>query len=117
VNNTIIKIGSVSVDMSMYRSYLLKNQFWAKKGNEKGEEGNNREKVFIKHDSEIGGIYAIINNSDRKGVKLIVNGEEHWFNNFDKLDAFLSLLKQRENDFMKIIRRKSMAKRLRTLEI
>jgi hypothetical protein len=98
----------------MYRSYLLKNQFWAKKGNEKSDD---MEKVFIKHDSEVGGIYAIINNNDRRGVKIIVGGEEHWFNNFDKLDTFLSRLKQSEDDFMKILRRKNISKRLRTLEI
>lgn len=102
--------------MSMYRSYLLKNQFWAKKGNEKDHKLES-EKVFIKHDSEIGGIYAIINNNERKGVKIIVNGEEHWFNNFDKLDSFLSRLKQTEGDFMKILRRKNLSKRLRTLDI
>ena len=100
----------------MYRSYLLKNQFWAKKGNER--DGNLKgEKVFIKHDSEIGGIYAIIGNNERKGVKIIVNGEEHWFNNFDKLDMFLSRLKQNEDDFMKILRRKNISQKLRTLEI
>ena len=101
--------------MSMYRSYLLKHDFWAKKGNEKvGKlEG---EKVFIKHDSEIGGIYAII-NTERKGVKIIVNGEEHWFNNFDKLDSFLGRLRQSEVDFMKILRRKNLSKKLRTLDI
>jgi hypothetical protein len=105
----------VVCEMSMYRSYLLKNQFWAKKGNEK--IGNlNGEKTFIKHDSEIGGIYAIL-NTDKKGVKIIVEGEEFWFNNFDKLDTFLSRLKQREDDFMKILRRKNISKRLRTLEI
>ena len=38
--------------MSMYRSYLLKNNFWAKKGNEKFPAA---EKVFIKHDSELEG--------------------------------------------------------------
>lgn len=97
----------------MYRSYLLKQAFWAKKGNEKLKES---EKVFIKHDSEIGGIYAII-NTERKGVKIIVNGEEHWFNNFDKLDSFLSRLKQSEGDFIKILRRKNLSKKLRTLEI
>ena len=49
----------------MYRSYLLKNAFWAKKGNER--DGNLKgEKVFIKHDSEIGGIYAIVDNNDKK---------------------------------------------------
>ena len=100
----------------MYRSYLLKNQFWAKKGNEKDGKLEG-EKVFIKHDSEIGGIYAIINNSERKGVKIIVNGVEHWFNNFDKLDSFLGRLKQSEIDFMKILRRKNLSKKLRTLDI
>ncbi len=102
--------------MSMYRSYLLKNQFWAKKGNEKGNKLVS-EKVFIKHDSEIGGIYAIVDNNDKKGVKIIANGEEHWFNNFDKLDMFLSRLKQNEDDFMKILRRKNISQKLRTLEI
>jgi len=102
--------------MSMYRSFLLKNAFWAKKGNEK--DGNVKsEKVFIKHDSEIGGIYAIVDNNDKKGVKIIANGEEHWFNNFDKLEMFLSRLKQNEDDFMKILRRKNISQRLRTLEI
>jgi hypothetical protein len=100
----------------MYRSYLLKNQFWAKKGNEKGNDLGG-EKVFIKHDSEIGGIYAIVDNNDKTGVKIIANGEEHWFNNFDKLDMFLSRLKQNEDDFMKILRRKNISQRLRTLEI
>ncbi|MFX1288915.1 MAG: hypothetical protein ACFFFY_10215 [Promethearchaeota archaeon] len=111
-----IRKGRVCEKMSMYRSYLLKNQFWAKKGNEKNDnlEG---EKIFIKHDSEIGGIYAIINNNERKGVKIIVNGEEHWFNNFDKLDSFLGTLKQKEDDFMKILRRKNISQRLRTLDI
>ena len=84
----------------MYRSYLLKNQFWAKKGNEKNN--NSQEKVFIKHDSEIGGIYAIINPNDKRGVKIIVNGKEHWFNNFDRLDAFLNQLKQNESNILRI---------------
>jgi len=98
----------------MYRSFLLKQNFWAKKGNEKNDKES--EKVFIKHDSEIGGIYAII-NSERKGVKIIVNGEEHWFNNFDKLDSFLGRLKQSQDDFMKILRRKNLSKKLRKLDI
>jgi len=101
--------------MSMYRSFLLKNNFWAKKGNEKDGKFEG-EKVFIKHDSEVGGIYAII-NTERRGVKIIVNGEEHWFNNFDKLDSFLGRLKQSENDFIKILRRKNLSKKLRTLDI
>jgi len=99
--------------MSMYRSYLLKNNFWAKKGN---EQNINLEKVFIKHDSEVGGIYAIILN-DRKGVKVMVEGKEFFFNNFDKLDSFLTRLQQRKDNFMKILRRKNISQKLRMLEI
>ncbi len=109
------KTNGVCEEMSMYRSYLLKNQFWAKKGNEKSDS-TETDKIFIKHDSEIGGIYAVI-NAEHKGVKIVVNGEEHWFNNFDKLDSFLSRLKQSENDFIKILRRKDMSSQLRHLEI
>ncbi len=99
--------------MSMYRSYLLKNNFWAKKGNEKDP---GVEKVFIKHDLEVGGIYAIILN-DRKGIKMIVEGKEYYFNNFDKIDSFLTRLQQRKDDFMKILRRKKISQKLRLLEI
>jgi len=98
--------------MSMYRSYLLKNNFWAKKGNEK-ETGD--EKVFLKHDSEVGGIYAIILN-DKKGIKMKVEGKDYFFNNFDKLDSFLTRLQQRKDDFMKILRRKNISQKLRLLE-
>ena len=100
----------------MYRSYLLKNQFWAKKGNEK--TSNNSERVYIKHNEAVGGIWAIIqNNAERKGVKIVVEGHDHFFNNFDKLDAFLNQLEQRSQDFMKIIRRRNISQRLRMLEI
>ena len=98
--------------MSMYRSYLLKNDFWAKKGNEKG----NKEKVFIKHDNGIG-IYATIQNGDKKGVKISVDGIDHFFNNFDKLDDFFMRLKQKQDDFVKILKRRSISQRLRTLDI
>ena len=99
--------------MSMYRSYLLKNNFWAKKGNEKNPGA---EKVFIKHDSEVGGIYAIILN-DKKGLKMMVEGKEYFFNNFDKLDSFLTRLQQRKDNFMKILRRKNISQKLRLLDI
>ena len=99
--------------MSMYRSYLLKNNFWAKKGNEKYPEA---EKVFIKHDSGIGGIYAVL-QKDRKGVKIIAEGKEYFFNNFDKLDSFLTRLQQRKDDFMKILIRKDISRKLRMLDI
>jgi len=97
----------------MYRSYLLKNNFWAKKGNEKFPE---TEKVFIKHDTEVGGIYAIINNN-KKGVKIMAEGHEFFFNNFDKLDSFLTRLQQRKDNFMKILRRKNISQKLRMLDI
>ncbi len=100
--------------MSMYRSYLLKNNFWAKKGNEKNP---NTEKVFIKHDEYMGGIYAIIQEGEKRGVKLIVNGKEFFFNNFDNLDTFLNSLTQKQDDFIKILKRKNLSKRLRKLDI
>ncbi len=101
------------VKLSMYRSYLLKNNFWAKKGNEKIPDA---EKVFIKHSEGVGGIYAIIEN-DKKGVKIINDGREFFFNNFDKLDSFLTRLQQRKDDFMKILRRKDISQKLRMLDI
>ncbi|TFF99912.1 MAG: hypothetical protein EU540_05995 [Promethearchaeota archaeon] len=97
----------------MYRSFLLKNNFWAKKGNEKNP---NSEKVFIKHD-ELGGVYAIIQTGEKKGVKIIVDGTEQFFNNFDKLDTFLNNLKQRQDNFVKILKRRSISQRLRMLDI
>ena len=99
--------------MSMYRSYLLKNNFWAKKGNEKFPEA---EKVFIKHSEGVGGIYAII-ETHKKGVKIINDGKEFFFNNFDKLDSFLTRLQQRKDNFMKILRRKNISQKLRMLDI
>lgn len=102
--------------MSMYRSYLLKNNFWAKKGNEKGGF-TNKEKVFIKHDEFNGGIYAIIQEGDRRGVKILVGGDEYFFNNFDNLDNFLNSLTHKQDDFIKILKRKNLSKQLRRLEI
>ena len=108
-----IKKKVVCGKMSMYRSYLLKNDFWAKKGNEKEPNG---EKVFIKHDNGIG-IYATIQNGDKKGVKISVDGTDHFFNNFDKLDDFLTRLRQQQDDFVKILKRRSISQRLRMLDI
>ncbi len=99
--------------MSMFRSYFLKNGFYAKKGNEKPE---NAEKVYIRHTSEIGGIYAVV-PSDKKGVKIMADGKEFFFNNFDKLDSFLNRLQQRKDDFMRILKRKNISKKLRMLEL
>ena len=97
----------------MYRSFLLKNNFWAKKGNEKNP---NSEKVFIKHD-ELGGVYAIIQKGEKKGVKIITDGEAKFFDNFDKLDVFLNSLKQKQDNFVKILKRRSISNKLRTLDI
>ena len=72
--------------------------------------------MFIKHDSEVGGIYAILQN-DKKGVKIVAEGREYFFNNFDKLDSFLTRLQQRKDDFMKILRRKNISQKLRMLDI
>ena len=99
--------------MSMYRSYFLKNNFWAKKGNERDPNG---EKVYIKH-SLSGGVYAIIKQGESKGVKIIYDGLEYFFNNFDKLDTFLNRIEQQQDNFMKILKRKNLSRRLRTLEI
>ncbi len=97
----------------MYRSYLLKNEFWAKKG----DESNGGGKIFMKHDVS-GPIYAFIQNGEKKGVKIVVNREEYFFDNFNKLDEFLTKLKQApQDDFMKILARKDISKRLRMLEI
>ena len=97
----------------MFRSYFLKNGFYAKKGNEKAIDA---EKVYIKHTSEVGGIYAVV-QSDRKGVKIMAEGSEFFFNNFDKIDGFLNRLQQRKDDFMRILRRKDISQKLRMLEI
>ena len=58
-----------------------------------------------------------VNRAGAKGVKIIVEGHEHFFNNFDKLDAFLNGLEQKQNDFMRIVRRKNISQRLRMLDI
>ena len=99
--------------MSMFRSYLLKNEFWAKKGNEKG----NSEKVFIKHENGVGIYATILQNGDKRGVKIAVDGMEHFFNNFDKLDQFLTSLRHKQDDFMKILRRRTISRKLRQINI
>ncbi|TFF96920.1 MAG: hypothetical protein EU547_05765 [Promethearchaeota archaeon] len=98
--------------MSMYRSYLLKRGFFSSKGNSKSDD----KKVFIKHDVEMGGVYAIVESKTR-GVKILTNGDEFFFENFDKLDVFLNQLSKQQNDFIKILNRKSRSKKLRTLDI
>ncbi len=100
--------------MSMYRSYLLKNEFWAKKGNEKN---SNVDKVFIKHENGVGIYATILQDGDKRGVKITVDGHENFFNNFDKLDQFLMGLRHKQENFMKILRRRTISHKLRTLNI
>lgn len=95
----------------MYKSYLLKRNFWSKKG------CDDSKKVYMKHDPEIGGIYAIIHHSPPRGVEIMVNGENLFFNNFDKLDAYLHRLEHREDNFLKIMKRKDISQKLRTLKL
>jgi hypothetical protein len=96
--------------MSMYRSYLLKNEFWAKKN-------CTDDPVYIKHDNN-GGIYAtIIHNDQSKGVEIMVDGDKFFFNNFDKLDFFLNEISHRQDNFVKILKRKNISQKLRKLDI
>jgi len=98
----------------MYRSYFLKNGFWSKKGN---NNDNTAEKVFIKHDQFVGPIYATITNVNRKGVKLVVNRKQYFFNNFDKLDAFFEHLNTQQGEFKKILKRLQRKNNLATLDL
>lgn len=93
---------------SMFRNYLLQNNFWAKKGADCN--------VYIRHDSANGGIYAII-KTDPRGVEITVNSETLFFNNFDELDGFLANINHSRNEFQRILTRKLMSRKLRTLEI
>jgi len=98
--------------MSIYKSYLLKNEFWAKKGNLQHPD---QEQVFIKHDVNVGGIYAkIICNP--KGVVISFNGDTQFFNNFDKIDEYLAKISQ-NNEFNRILNRRMRSSQLRTLKI
>jgi hypothetical protein len=92
----------------MFRSYLLKNNFWAKKGRNKT--------VYMKHDINIGGIYAYLEN---RGVKLVAQGRDYFFDNFNELDFFLNrlTLNTQNDDFSKVLKRRNMATALRTLPI
>ncbi|MCK4237652.1 MAG: hypothetical protein KAX33_00920 [Candidatus Lokiarchaeota archaeon] len=95
--------------MSMFRSYLLKQNFWAKKGKERT--------VYMKHDINIGGIYAKIEKN--RGVTLFIKGKDYFFDNFDNLDVFLNRLTNSSNndDFSRVLKRRNMQKALRTLAI
>ena len=70
----------------------------------------------MKHDINIGGIYAKIGN---RGVTLVVKGKDYFFDNFDNLDIFLNRLTTSSNndDFSRVLKRRNMQKALRTLVI
>ena len=96
--------------MCMYRSYLLKNGFWAKK--------NADNRIYMRHDKNIGGIYAIIEKEGfEKRVRIIVSSKEYFFDNFDELDFFLAQLHTSQTEFKKILKRKLISKRLRQLQL
>lgn len=96
--------------MCMYRSYLLKNGFWPKK--------KSNSEIFLKHDQNIGGIYAIIQRRGfEKGVKVIVSRKEYFFDNFDDLDMFFMRLHASQTEFDRIIKRKLIGKRLRQIPL
>lgn len=92
----------------MYRNYLLQNHFWAKKMADCN--------IYMRHDSATGGIYAII-MTDPRGVEITVNDQRRFFNNFDELDGFLANIDHSPNEFQRILNRKLMSRKLRTLKI
>lgn len=96
--------------MCWYRNYLVRKGFWARK--------KVHCEIYIKHDLNIGGIYAIIQKDGFiKGIKIIVRKEEYFFSNFNKLDKFLTRLQHEQTDFMRILKRKLISQKLRKLEL
>ncbi len=99
--------------MSMYRNYLLKREFWAQPRND-GEKPT----CYVKHDVRTGGIYAFLKY---RGVRIRVNNEERFFNNFDDLDQFLDRLhmnsREDTSEFMQILNRRTTSKTLRKIPL
>lgn len=94
----------------MYRNYLLKKGFWPKK--------KTNSQIFLKHDLNIGGIYAVIQKEGFiKGIKIIIREREYFFDNFDNLDAFLDQLQASQTEFMHILKRKLIGNKLRKIEL
>ena len=95
---------------SIFKSYLLKQYCWAKKGSS--------QTVYIKHYYNWnGGMYAIIKSGAKRGVSLFVNRQEYFFDNFDRLDGFLSKISHKQDSFMKILKRRDTSRKLRLLDI
>ncbi|MFX1570404.1 MAG: hypothetical protein ACFFCV_18740 [Promethearchaeota archaeon] len=96
--------------MCMYQNYLLENGFWSKK--------NTNSQIFLKHDEDLGGIYAIIKKEGfNKGIEIIFGEEKHFFTNFSSLDSYFDKLQASRREFKLILRRKSISNKLRKLEL
>ena len=103
--------------MSMFRKYLLKQEFWpAPRASD-----SDKPTCYVKHDVNVGGIYAYLQH---RGVKLVVDSQTKFFNNFDELDRFFDKVRMRQrtvnNDpehFISIINRRRMSQQLRQLSI
>ena len=100
------------MQMTMYRKYLLKKNFWAVPRKD-GHEPN----CYVKHDINVGGIYAFI---QQRGVKIVAENKEKLFNNFNDLDLYLdrlSIFKGENSDFLAILNRRTTTKILRKIPI
>ena len=65
----------------MYRNYLLNNGFWTKK--------RSNSEIFLKHDLNIGGLYAVIQKEGfNRGIKIIIRRKKYFFENIHKGDFF-----------------------------
>lgn len=99
--------------MSMYRKYLLKQNFWPQTKN----DGNNPV-CYVKHEIHTGGIYAYIHH---RGVKIVANNETQFFSNFKMLDEYLDKLsakmRSETSDLMKIINRRATSNMLRQIPL
>ena len=97
--------------MSMYRKYLLKRHFWAQPRKQGGEPH-----CYVKHDVKTGGVYAYIQH---RGVRIVTDGDQRTFNNFNDLDEYLDKLsvstRGETSQFLQILNRRSTTKMLRKL--
>ncbi|MHA1745358.1 MAG: hypothetical protein ACTSWW_05125 [Promethearchaeota archaeon] len=99
--------------MSMYRKYLLKRHFWAQPRKQGGEP-----QCYVKHDVNTGGVYAYIQH---RGVRIVTEGDQRNFSNFNELDEYLDKLSVSTRDdtsqFLSILNRRTTTKMLRQLPL
>ncbi|MFX1569032.1 MAG: hypothetical protein ACFFCV_11775 [Promethearchaeota archaeon] len=94
----------------MYRNYLLEKGFWPKK--------KTNSQIFLKHDPNIGGIYAEIQKDGfNKGIKIIIREKEYFFTNFDNLDTFFDQLQTCHTKFKHILNKKLTGNKWKKLEL